>query len=109
MWPLTGSPQEEQHAGFLLTGAGEGDGANGAVAQAEDITGEEEMAVTTDTVAKVEAAAAVAGIGATEADARVEEGAAEAEAGIVAAETVAAGVITGVEEEMGGVARLAAW
>ena len=69
------------------------------------------MAVTTDTVAKVEAAGAVAGIGATEADARVEEGAAEAEAGIVAAETVAsaAGVITGGEEEMGGVARLAAW
>ena len=48
------------------------------------------MAVTTETVAKVEAAGAVAGIGATEADARVEEGAAEAEAGIVAAETVAA-------------------
>ena len=48
-------------------------------------------------------------MGATEADARVEEGAAEAEAGIVATETVAAGVITGAEEEMGGVARLAAW
>ena len=107
MWPLTGRPQEEQHAGFRLTGAGEGDEANGAVAQ--DIIGEEEIAVTTDTVAKVEAAGAVAGMGATEADARVEEGAAEAEAGIVAAETVAAGVITGAEVEMGGVARLAAW
>ena len=34
LWPLTGRPQEEHHAGFRLTGAGEGDEANGAVAQA---------------------------------------------------------------------------
>ena len=112
LWPFTGSPQDEQHAGLRLTD-GEGEEATGAVAQAEDIIGEGEVAGTTETVAVVLAAGAVAGMGAIEADARVEEGANEAEAGIVAAGTVA-GIITGAEEEVGGVveagvACLAAW
>ena len=64
-----------------------------------------EMAGTTETVAMVEAAGTVAGMGANEeADAGVEEGANEAEAGIVAAETVTAGVFTGAE--VGGVAEV---
>ena len=63
-------------------------------------------ALGTETVAMVEAAGTVAGMGANEeADAGVEEGANEAEAGIVAAETVTAGVVTGAEE--GGVAERA--
>ena len=86
-----------QHAGLRFTGVEVWEDAIGAVAQAADIMGVGEMAGTTETVAMVEATGAVAGMGASEADAGVEGGANEAEAGIVAAETVAAGEITGAE------------
>ena len=100
LWPLTGSPQYEQHGGLRLTGAEEGEEVTEAAAQSVDMIGEGEMAGTTETAAKVEAIGAVAGMGATEADAREEEGANEADAGVV----------TGAEEEeMEGVACLAAW
>ena len=97
LWPFTGSPQVVQHAGLRFTGVEVWEDAIGAVAQAADIMGVGEMAGTTETVAMVEATGAVAGMGASEADAGVEGGANEAEAGIVAAETVAAGEITGAE------------
>ena len=104
MWPFTGSPQVVQHAGLRFTGVEVWEDAIGAVAQAADIMGVGEMAGTTETVAMVEATGAVAGMGASEADAGVEGGANEAEAGIVAAETVTAGVFTGAE--VGGVAEV---
>ena len=100
MWPLTGSPQEEQHAGFRLTDAEVGVGAIGAVAQAVDIRGEGERAGTTVTLAMVEVTGAVAGMEATDAEAGV-IGATESEAGVVAAEAVAVEGITWAEEEMG--------
>ena len=105
LWPFTGSPQDEQHASLRLDVADEGEEATGAVAQVVDMMGGGEMAGTTETVAMVEAAGTVAGMGANEeADAGVEEGANEAEAGIVATETVTAGVFTGAE--VGGVAEV---
>ena len=85
-----------------FTGVKVWEDAIGAVAQAVDIMGVGEMAGTTETVAMVLATGAVAGMGAIEANAGVEGGANEAEAGIVAAEAVAAGEITGAE--VGGVA-----
>ena len=100
MWPLTGSPQDEQHAGFLLTDAEAGVDAIGAMAQAVDIIGEGEMAGTTVTLAKVEVTGAVAEMEATDAEAGM-IGATETEAGVVAAETVAVEGMTGAEEEMG--------
>ena len=108
LWPFTGSPQDEQHASLRLDVADEGEEATGAVAQVVDMMGGGEMAGTTETVAMVEATGAVAGMGASEADAGVEGGANEAEAGIVAAETVAAGEITGTEVG-GGAEAGAAW
>ena len=89
LWPLTGSPQEVQQAWRRITDEEEGVVAIGAVAGRVDIIGVEEMADTTVAVASEEAAGTVAGVGATEADAGVEEGATESEAGVVAAGTVA--------------------
>ena len=101
LWPFTGSPHAEQHAGLRITGAGAGDDAIGAVAQAVDMIGEEEMADTTVTVAKVAATGAVAGMEATDAEAGVTEE--EAGAGVVVAAETAGAVegITGADEDMG--------
>ena len=77
LWPFTGSPQDEQHAGFLLTDAEAGVDATGTVALEEG-----EMVGTAAALAKVDATGAVAEAGVI--------GATEAEAGDVAAETAAA-------------------
>ena len=89
---MTGSPQDEQHPGFLLTDAGVA--TTGSVAQVEDIVGGGEMAGTMVTLVMVEATGAVARMVATDAEAE-ELGATEAGAGVVAAETVAIAGITG--------------
>ena len=57
LWPFTGSPQDEQHAGFLLTDAEAGVDATGTVALREG-----EMVGITATQAKVDATGAVAGV-----------------------------------------------
>ena len=66
---MTGSPQDEQHPGFLLTDAGVA--ATGAVAKVVDVVGEGEMAGTMVTLVRVEATGAVAGMEATDAEAGV--------------------------------------
>ena len=81
LWPFTGSPQVEQHAGLRFTGVEVWENAIGAMAQAEDIMGVGEMAM-------VEANEAVAGMEATEPEVGEITGTAEAEAGVVAAGTV---------------------
>ena len=92
LWPFTGRPQVEQHAGLRFTGA---------VAQTVDIMGVGKMAGTTVTVAKVEANEAVAGMEATKAEAGEITGAAEAEAVVVAAGTVAVEGVIEADEDMG--------
>ena len=101
LWPLTGSPQEVQQAWRRFTDEEAGVDAIGAVAGRVDMTGVEEMVDTTVAVASVEAAGTVAGVIAIEAEAGMVEGAAESEAGVVAAESVAVEEITGADEEIG--------
>ena len=76
-----------------FTDAGVGGVAIGAVAQAVDMIGEEEMAGTTVTVAKVAATGAVAGLEAADTGAGVTEVEAGAEV-VVGAETAA--VVEGI-------------
>ena len=116
MWPFTGLPQEVQQAWRRLTADEVGVDVTEAVAERVDMIGALDGADTMVTVVVDEAAGTVAGLEATEAEAGVEMGAADAEAGrntgagavVLAAETVAAKEFTGREREV-GVTQAAWW
>ena len=107
MWPFTGFPQDVQQAWRRLTADEVGVDVTEAVAERVDMIGALDGADTMVTVVMDEAAGTVAGLEATEAEAGLEMGATDAEAGrntgagVHAAETVAAEEFTGREREVG--------